>query len=99
MKLNITNFWNASVGTWNQIDRVPDGFECFANSGSSSYYTDAKKKTVVRVSDHWGSGIKECNWYLKGYPRNNSFLFSKHNDNQSFIGMIDISDLTDIQNL
>jgi|WetSurMetagenome_2_1015567.scaffolds.fasta_scaffold372870_2 hypothetical protein len=97
MKLDVGNFWNASVGTWKETDEVPEAFTQFAKSGSSTYYTNKKEDTVIRVSDHWGSGIRECNWYLKGYARNNSFLFSKKYGG-FHIGIIKIKDLTDIQN-
>jgi len=85
MDLTIENFWNASVGTWQEINKIPEGFEAFAESGSSFYYTNKEKDTVVRISDHWGSGIRECNWYLEGHRRNNKFLFSKRNKGEYFI--------------
>lgn len=95
--LDITNFWNASVGTFRHIDRIPSGFEEFADNGNSTYFTNKQKTVIVRMSDHWGSGIRECNWYLKGFPRNNSFLFSKKYKGEYFIGIIPISKLIDIQ--
>ena len=98
-KLTIKNFWNASVGTWHPVKDIPPYLHKFAESGSSEYYTNDKETIVCRISDHWGSGIRECNWYLEGYPRNNSFLFSKRNKGKKFIGIIKIEDLTDIQNL
>ena len=98
MELDINNFWNASVGTFVEIDKVPNTFTQFAKSGSSTYYKNSKEDTVVRVPDHWGSGIRECNWYLKGYARNNSFLFPKWNMGKICIGIIKIKKLTDIQN-
>jgi len=97
--MNIDDFWNASVGTWEIIEEIPDNFTQFANSKDSQYYTNEKEDTIIRVSNHWGSGIRECNWYLKGFKRNNSFLFSKWNNNKEFIGIIKISDLIDVQQL
>jgi len=97
--ITIKNFWNASVGTWEEINEIPEGFEKFANSGSSTYYTNKEKDTVVRTSDHWGSGIRECNWYLSGFPRNNSFLFSKRYSNHVFTGMIKLTDLVNIEGI
>ena len=97
--LTIKNFWDASVGTWHPLDEVPAGLYKLANSGNSTYYTNDKQNVVVRVSDHWGSGIRECNWYLEGHPRNNSFLFSKRNKGKLFIGIIKMKDLTDIRGL
>lgn len=74
--LTIKNFWDASVGTWRPLKAIPIEFHEFAKSGNSTYYTNDNEDTVCRESDHWGSGIRECNWYLDGHPRNNSFLFS-----------------------
>jgi len=73
--LTIKNFWDASVGTWHPLKAIPSEFHEFAKSGNSTYYTNDNEDTVCRESDHWGSGIRECNWYLDGHPRNNSFLF------------------------
>lgn len=78
-KLTIKDFWNASVGTWHSLNDIPSGLHRFATSGNSEYYTNNEESVVCRISDHWGGGIRECNWYLEGHPRNNSFLFSKRN--------------------
>ena len=89
-KCNITNFWNASIGVWNEINEIPDGFTLFSKSGKSSYYKNEDETEVIRVSDHWGSGIRMCNWYLNDF-RNNSFLFSKNNNGKLFIGKIKLN--------
>lgn len=98
-RCNISNFWNASVGTWEELANIPSDFKEFAKSGNSTYYTNDSKDSVIRVSDHWGSGIRECNWYLDGFPRNNSFLFSKRNKGNLFIGMIKLSELVNIEGI
>ena len=99
--LNIDNFWDASVGIWDEIQEIPQGFEKFAGGGkqTSEYYTNPQKTHVVRVSDHWGSGIRECNWYLKGYPKRNSFHWDKINGvGRCFkIGIVELSKLVDIR--
>lgn len=105
--LTIKNFWNASVGTWHPLTEgvtnscytIPDNFHKFAESGNSEYYTNDDESVVCRISDHWGSGIRECNWYLEGHPRNNSFIFSKRNKGKRFAGVIEIKKLLDIQNI
>lgn len=96
-KITLENFRNASVGTWIELHYMPEGFTLHAKSGSSSYYVNSNKTMVVRSSDHWGSGIRECNWYLAGHPRNNSFLFSKKNGGKQFIGFIILDKLTNIE--
>lgn len=108
--LDITNFWDASVGVWEEIDDIPEGFTMFAGGGkqTSEYYTNVEKTHVVRLSDHWGSGIRECNWYLKGYKRRNSFHWREVVDEaypnirpllreRHRIGIIRISNLVDIR--
>lgn len=100
MSLDLSNFWDASAGTWTEIDSIPEGFSKFAGGGkqTSEYYTNNEKTTVVRVSDHWGSGIRECNWYLSGYKRNNSFNWPHIcGEKRVRIGIIDISKLVDIR--
>lgn len=98
-KLSIKDFWNASIGTWEQIKEIPSGFHHFAKSSNSEYYTNKEETVICRISDHWGSGIRECNWYLKGFPRNNSFLFKGKNEGKRFIGIIKLKDLIDISTL
>lgn len=96
--LDITNFWDASVGIWTEISKVPENFVCFAKSKKSAYYTNDSKDTIVRVSDHWGSGVRQCNWYLSGHVMNNSFLWKKRmGDSSVKIGLIKISDLIDVR--
>ncbi len=97
--LTIDNFWDASVGTFHPLTEIPNTFHQFAKSDNSTYYTNDKKDTVIRVSDHWGSGIRECNWYLKGHTRNNSFLFSKRNKGAYFIGVIKLKNLIDVRDI
>ena len=98
--INIENFWNASIGIWDKIEEIPQGFEEFANSGNSTYYTNEYKDTVIRYSDHWGSGIRHCNWYLKGMKNNNSFLFQKQNNYPGcVVGIIKLSDLINVEHL
>lgn len=97
--LTIKNFWDASIGTWHLLDKVPDGLHEFSKSGNSTYYTNDSEDIVCRSSDHWGSGIRECNWYLEGHPRNNSFLFSKRNKGKFYIGIIKIRKLIDVRGI
>lgn len=98
--MDITNFWDASVGTWDEIQEIPDGFTRFAggeNGQTSTYYTNAENSHIVRVSDHWGSGIRECNWYLRGYRRNNCRFWKDWHKNPVKIGIVAIADLVDVR--
>ncbi len=96
--LDHNNYWFGSVGIWEEIQEIPDNFGLFAGNPSSSYYINEDNTEIVRVSNHWGSGIKECNWYLEGYERCNSFKWSEICEgNLIRRGRIKISDLIDIR--
>lgn len=96
--LNIKNFWDASLGIWQEIREIPDGFTLFAESGSSSYYKNEDETMVIRVSDHWGSGVRYCNWYLRGYQPANSYNWGKHCGRSiTKKGIIKISELIDLR--
>lgn len=94
--LDLSNFWDASVGIWNELAEVPDGFTLFADNGNSKYYSNATRDEVVRISDHWGSGVRQCNWYLSGYRMNNSFLWQKRYGKGMRIGHVRICDLINV---
>lgn len=99
-KVNKDNFFIATVGLWQEIVDIPSGFSLFFESKDSMYYINKTERTVVRVSDHWGSGIRYCNWYLRGRRNNNSMLFQKFNKNcGALIGIINFDKLTDISNI
>ena len=64
------NFFENSVGEWDLKKsaprRKPDYVSYNKRTGkiSSQYwYTD---KGVYRKSDHWGSDVASCSWYIKG---------------------------------
>jgi len=96
MLISIENFFIASLGEFTEIFSIPEGFSLFFTSkyngiDSSWYYTNEDKTLLIRVSNHWGSGISQCNWYLKGYHKSNSYNWTTTN-----IGLIAFSDLRDI---
>lgn len=93
--ITIENFWNASLGVWQELDAVPEGFTQFAGNAESQYYINHDSTHVVRVSSHWGSGIGACNWYLGDQKRQNSFKWRDEN-NRVAIGIIELSHLKDI---
>ncbi|HET8736196.1 MAG TPA: hypothetical protein VFM69_06335 [Pricia sp.] len=69
MPITIDNFFVNTFGEFEEIESVPDGFTLFFRSRGSRYYTGQNKDVLVRVSDHWGWGIRFCNWYLKGFAK------------------------------
>lgn len=98
--INIDNFYKASIGLFEEIDKVPEGFDLFFNSNGSLYFTNKEKTKLVRVSDHWGSGIRYCNWYLKERRNNNCELFQKFNNNPGkLIGIIDFENLVNVEHI
>lgn len=68
-RITIDNFHISSVGNFKQVPEVPEvpeDFKLTYQSAKSSYYVDASNSILIRVSDHWGSKIKRCNWFLEG---------------------------------
>ncbi len=56
------NFHNGTIAVFEPCSiptRTPD----FISLGGSMYW--AEPDGVIRASDHWGPGIKSCDWYLK----------------------------------
>lgn len=97
-EINADNYWNGTIGTWEEISQIPDEFLLEAGNPSSCYYLNKDKTEVVRVSNHWGSGIGVNNWYLNGYFKRNSYNWKDEcGDKIVRIGKIKISDLIDIR--
>lgn len=67
--ITIENFFVSSEVTFNEIESIPKGFRCFFKSKSSIYFTNENKTAIIRKSDHWGTNIRQCNWFLGGYPK------------------------------
>lgn len=66
--ITIENFFLSSKGVFREISQVPSGFRRFFTSRGSRYYVSPDGSHLVRLSDHWGKGIRECEWNLEGYP-------------------------------
>jgi hypothetical protein len=60
------NFHDATVAWWTPVEfaAIPARKPDFA-SGSGSMYWDLGD-AVLRVSDHWGTSIRSCDWFLDG---------------------------------
>lgn len=91
--INIDNFFISTMGVFTEMERIPDGFTMFFQSKGSQYYCDDKKRFLVRVSDHWGHGIRFCSWHLKGYPKIISWRWQKQFGKHNRIGFIRIDEL------
>ena len=90
------NFFMATKGIFDEIDYIPYGFESFYKSKGSEYFINEDKTQLVRKSNHWGYGIKYCNWYLKGYGFRYCASWSKLVDNPLKTGIIKIGNLKPI---
>lgn len=95
--VTIDNFFLATVGTFERIEKIPEGFIQFFKSKGSVYYTNEAKDTLVRASDHWGSGIRYCNWYIKGIDPFPSMWWQKNMGKRKVIGIIKYADMVDIR--
>jgi hypothetical protein len=69
LPITIENFYISTTATFTEIKKIPDGFLEFFKSKGSQYFTNELKDVVVRKSDHWGYGIRHCNWFLKGHEK------------------------------
>jgi hypothetical protein len=60
-----SNFHESTSATFEPCampGRVPD----FASPSGSLYWFCDYRQGVIRASDHWGRGIRSCDWYLAG---------------------------------
>lgn len=87
------NFFIATKGAFEEIEFIPNSFESFFKSKGSEYFINDEKDKLVRKSDHWGFGIRYCNWYLKGYGFTHCGSWKKNQDEPLKIGLINISEL------
>lgn len=95
LPITIDNFFIATTGDFKEIRKVPFGFASFFKSKGSEYYKNEDGSKLIRVSDHWGAGIKYCNWFLIGYKYMHVGKFQKVYGKDFRIGIIDITDLKD----
>lgn len=95
---NKENFFKASIGAFTEIPQIPQRFTSFFKNKSSEYLTNEDETKLIRISDHWGSGIRFCNWYIKGRKNNNCELFQKWNGNCGvLIGVIGFKDFINVE--
>jgi len=92
--VTVDNFFKATIGTFDEIDNVPEGYECIFNSKSSIYYVNPEKTKIVRVSDHWGWGIRFCVWFLRGYEQQSARKWIKNHGPKMRVGIIEIKNLS-----
>lgn len=93
-EITVENFFVKSTGVFEKVKKLPEGLVLNFQSKSSTYYVNAEKTHLWRVSDHWGHSIRECAWFLRGYPKISSFVWSKIYKRRMKIGMIAFADLS-----
>jgi hypothetical protein len=94
LPINWENFFLATKGTFEEISKIPNGFSSFFKSKGSEYFINEDKTILIRESDHWGFGIRYCNWYLKGYGFEHCGNWKKKIDEPLKIGKINIIELS-----
>lgn len=98
--VTLENFFVATAGEWDscQFVDVPSQATVIqrSDSGSVQFTMPDEPGTVYRISDHWGSGIGQCNWYLRGQPKKNSFRFKEENGGKLFCGKVSLHQLCNI---
>ena len=90
---NENNFFENSVGFWDKKSSPPkrnaDYVSYNRRTGKISsryWYTE---KGVYRKSDHWGSDVASCSWYIKGRKYSNTGV-QKGNTETAFIAWKDL---------
>lgn len=91
--ITIDNFFLASSGVFTEVKEIPEGFNVFFTSKSSTYFTNENKTILIRKSDHWGSRIRSCHWYLNGYKKGLSKKWKTYAGTKQKFGMIAFSDM------
>lgn len=92
IQVTVDNFFQATIGEWNEIKELPEGFNSIFKSKGSEYFTKDGSE-IIRISDHWGHSIRFCTWYLKGYSSGSSRNWKKKYGPDKKIGIIHINDL------
>lgn len=87
------NFFIASKGMFTEVEEIPKNFTPLHKSRGSEYFISYDKKVLIRRSNHWGYGIRFCNWYLKGYGYDSCRRWKKNVDSPCKIGRVNINDL------
>lgn len=95
-KYNKKNYFEDSFGVFTPEYGLPKDAEFLFHSpgrygGGSTYWASKDGKTLYRDSDHWGSGIKNSDWYLKGDECPGGHCGNTKND--FYLGSIKFSDL------
>lgn len=65
-RFNPGNFYCGTTAEWTSCPRPVRHPDRMSGSGSDYWYGESG---VVRYSDHWGSEVASCDWYLDGVAR------------------------------
>ena len=65
-RFNPGNFYCGTTAEWTSCPRPMRHPDHMSGSGSDYWYGESG---VVRYSDHWGSEVASCDWYLDGVAR------------------------------
>lgn len=97
------NFFLSTECVWYLLDRdcyshITDRYPSHASRASTYWYDE---DGVYRLSDHWGTGIRSCNWFLDAFEdefhnRVSSLDFS-YLHGEKFLGFARWEDFIDIE--
>jgi len=61
------DFHESTRAVWREVHlaHLPQRPADFMSPSGSQYWNN--KFGVYRLADHWGQGIRSCNWYLRGF--------------------------------
>jgi len=93
LPITYKNFFISTKGYFEEIGNLPEGYKSFFKSKGSEYFIDDKKEYLIRTSNHWGFGIAECDWHLKGYGFLHCGKWQKKHSKSIKIGIIRFDEL------
>ena len=88
--MSFDNFNLNTIGTWILVPNYPKRNPDYISPSGSKYWYNIDNRQIIRNSDHWGSDITSCDWFLKNFPKT-------HVDNwdvsEALSGIISLDDL------
>lgn len=91
--ITMDNFFINTFGVFTELENIPIGFKLFFVSKKSMYYENEERNYLIRVSDHWGYGIRFCSWLLHGYKNQTAWKWQEDYSDDMRVGIIPISEL------
>lgn len=73
-KVQLNNYFFHTSAVFTEVNK-PDTTPNYSSNSDSDYWYGRDKNGVfvIRKSDHWGSDVASCDWYIAGDTKLNSF--------------------------